>query len=418
MRSRTVALAASAVLLMTACGNATAGSGGGSGSETQGVTNTEIKIGSLAAITGPLGDQYAPIADGVEAYIDMINAEGGVDGRKIVMVQKLDDSTDPSRDISQAEALNDQYKVFAIVGVATPLFQAGPYLGSNNVPTYGWNVNPEWAGPPSLFGEKGSYIDFTDPGPLPVAYLAKKLHVTKVGTLAYNVAQSQQCAVGDANSYRKYGFDLVFQDTSLPFGTTNIDADIQRMKQSGVQLIATCMDDTGNVLLARSLQEAGLHIYQYWPNGYDQATLSQYGSLMQGVYFAQDFTPFEAAATSPGMQIFLAQMHLHFPSDPISEVELAGWINGNLFVDGLKAVGQDLTRSKLVAAINSITAFTADGIWPAQGPIDWQYAHTARSPGPDCVAFLQVRGKAFVPVYGTPTDPFVCIDHFATTLPN
>jgi hypothetical protein len=64
-----------------------------------------------------------------------------------------------------------------------------------------------------------------------------------------------------------------------------------------------------------------------------------------------------------------------------------------------------------------MTNFTADGIWPAAGPINWKYAHTGRSPGPDCVAYLQVQKGKFVPVFGTPASPFVCIDHNATTLP-
>jgi branched-chain amino acid transport system substrate-binding protein len=416
VRARLIALTLSAVTLLAACGNSS-GSSGGKGGQTQGVTSKEIKIGSIAAITGPLGDQYAPITDGVEAYIDMINAQGGVFGRKIVMVAKLDDATNPSRDIAQAEALNEQYKVFAIVGVATPLFPAGTYLGQHGVPTFGWNVNPEWEGPPSLFGEKGSYIDFTGAAPFPLAYLAKKLHVTKVGTLAYNVAQSQDCATQYSNSAKKYGIHLVFQDSSLPFGTTNIDADLQRMKQSGVQLMLTCMDPTGNVLLARGIKEAGLHIYQYWPNGYDQDTLNQYRDLMDGVYFAESFTPFEAASTSPGMEQFISQLKLRFPHDKVSEVELAGWINASLFVDGLKAAGPDLTRSKLIAAINSLTAFTADGIWPSKAPIDWQFAHTGLSPTPDCDAFLQVQNGQFVPVFGTSTDPFICAPHNAASLP-
>lgn len=417
MRAKLTALGMSVLLLAAACGNASSSSGG-SGGETQGITNTEIKIGSLAAITGPLGNQYAPITDGVESYIDMVNAQGGVDGRKIVMVAKLDDATNPSRDISQAEALNEQYKVFAVVGVATPLFPAGTYLGQNNVPTFGWNVNPEWSPYPSLFGEKGSWLDLTGVSPVPLPYLAHRLHLQKVGVLAYNVSQSQQCATQTANSMKKYGFNVVFLDSSLPFGTTNIDADLQRMKQSGVQLMATCMDPTGNVLLARGIQEAGLHITQYWPNGYDQDTLDTYRQLMTGVYFGQGFVPFEAASASPGLQVFLQQLHQRFPGDKPSEVELAGWINANLFVDGLKAVGRDLTRSKLVAAINNITDFTANGIWPAQAPINWKYAHTTITPGqPDCVAYLQVQNGKFVPVWGTATDPFICINHYATTLP-
>jgi ABC-type branched-subunit amino acid transport system substrate-binding protein len=347
----------------------------------------------------------------------MINDQGGVAGRRINLTVRLDDSTNPSRDVSQAQALNEQSKVFAVVGVATPSFAGGTYLGAHNVPTFGWNVNTEWTGPASLFGEKGSFLDLTSASPLPLPYLAKRLGITKVGTLAYNVAQSTQCADQQAVSGRKYGFDMIFRDTSLPFGTTNIDADIQRMKQSGVQLMGTCVDPSGDVLLSRGIQQNNLKIFQYWPNGYDQDTLHRYADLMEGVYMAVEFTPFEAANTSPGMQQFLAEMHQRFPNDPISEVDLAGWISATMFVDGLKAVGHDLTRTKLIAAINATHNFTANGIISSKAPIDWAYEHTGRSPVPDCVAYIQVQHGKFVPVFGTPTDPFVCIDHDATTLP-
>src|SRR2546428_439340 len=83
--------------------------------------------------------------------------------------------------------------------------------GAHNVPTFGWNINTEWTGPPSLFGEKGSFLDLTSASPVPLPYLAKRLGVTKVGTLAYNVAQSTECADQQAISLRKYGFDMIFR---------------------------------------------------------------------------------------------------------------------------------------------------------------------------------------------------------------
>jgi ABC-type branched-subunit amino acid transport system substrate-binding protein len=389
----------------------------GGGSDTQGITATQIKVGSLAAVTGPLGNQYAPVSDGAQAYLEMINEQGGVAGRKIHLAVKLDDATNPSRDISQAQALNEQNKVFAVVGVATPIFTGGTYLGSHNVPTFGWNINNEWTGPASLFGEKGSFLD-TRASPVPQAFLANRLGASRVGILGYNVTPAQQCATQAVSSYQRYGMSVLFRDTSLPFGTTNIDADIQRIKQSGAQLIGTCMDPGGNILLARGIQQNNLKVFQYWPNGYDQDTLHRYADLMEGVYFAVDFTPFEAASTSPGLRQFLTQMRQRFPNDSISEVDLAGWISANLFVDGLKAVGRDLTRSKLVAAINGMHSFTANGIRPAKSPLDWAYLHTQRSPSPDCRAFIQVQHGQFVPVFGTPTDPFICIDHNATILPD
>jgi ABC-type branched-subunit amino acid transport system substrate-binding protein len=418
VRCRSVAIAALIALAASACSNAKVTGGAiGGGADTQGITATQIKVGSLAAVTGPLGNQYAPVSDGAQAYLDMINEQGGVAGRKINLAVRLDDATNPSRDISQAQALNEQNKVFAVVGVATPIFTGGTYLGSHNVPTFGWNINTEWTGPASLFGEKGSFLDIASASPVPQAYLAQRLGATRVGILGYNVPQAQQCATQAVSSYQKYGMSVLFRDTSLPFGTTNIDADIQRVKQSGAQLIGTCMDPSGNILLARGIQQNNLKIFQYWPNGYDQDTLHRYADLMEGVYFAVEFTPFEAASTSAGLQQFLTQMHQRFPNDSISEVDLAGWISANLFVDGLKAVGRDLTRSKLIAAVNGIHNFTANGIRPAKSPLDWTYLHTQRSPSPDCNAFIQVQQGQFVPVFGTPGDPFVCIDHNAATLP-
>lgn len=65
-----------------------------------------------------------------------------------------------------------------------------------------------------------------------------------------------------------------------------------------------------------------------------------------------------------------------------------------------------------------MTDFTANGIWPAQAPIDWQYAHNRPSPQPNCAAYLQVQQRRFVPVFGTSSDPFVCIANDATTLPS
>ncbi|MBV8385608.1 MAG: ABC transporter substrate-binding protein, partial [Acidimicrobiia bacterium] len=141
-----------------ACGNASSGNGGGGSGQTTGVSATEIDVGGMAAITGPLGDQYAPIFDGVQAYFDMVNEQGGVNGRKIKLTAKLDDATDPTRDASQARALVEQHHVFAVIPVAAPVFAGGKYLGDHNIPTFGWHINPEWSPGPSMFGQDGSFI--------------------------------------------------------------------------------------------------------------------------------------------------------------------------------------------------------------------------------------------------------------------
>ena len=411
MRLRLVALAVVAVTVMAACGNAGKSGGGGSG-QTAGLSATEVKVGGMAAVTGPLGDQYAPVFDGAEAYFAMVNAQGGVNGRKIKLVAKLDDATDSARDASQARALVEQKNVFAVIPVAAPVFTGGKYLGDRNVPTFGWNINPEWSTGNSLFGEKGSYLAFTDAAPgLP--YLAKKVGAKRVAILAYSISQSRDCGIGQENSYKKYGFDVAVADLSIGAPVTSLDADVQRMKDAHVDFVSTCMDVSGNTLLAKTLKRAGLdNVREYWPTGYNEKDLLRYSDLYEGAYLSTSFVPFEEASASPGMTRFLAEMKKRRPRvDSKSEVVLAGWINADLFVQGLKAAGRNPTRQKVIDAINAMSNYTADGI---EGGIDWRIAHHANNPT-DCTAYLQVRQGKFTPIF---QQPFVCIPHTAPSLPD
>ena len=72
---------AAVALVAAACGNAkpTVSHAG----NVEGVTSSQIVVGGVASLTGPIPADFAPIFDGVRAYLDMVNAEGGVDGRKI-----------------------------------------------------------------------------------------------------------------------------------------------------------------------------------------------------------------------------------------------------------------------------------------------------------------------------------------------
>jgi branched-chain amino acid transport system substrate-binding protein len=342
----------------------------------------------------------------------MVNASGGINGRKLVLTTKLDDSSSGDIDSQQAQALNERDKVFAVVGVATPNFGGGKYLANNGGPAFGWNVNPEWSDGPSLFGEKGSYLDFSGAGSA-LPYLVKQLGLKRVAILAYTAAQSRDCATGFVKSFNKFGIDVVLKDTSLPFGVTSLTTDVSRMKKNKAQFVTTCMDPTGNTLLSSTLKQQHLgSVVQYWPDGYDNDVLAKYKDLMEGVYFGSFFVPFEDPQAAPGMQQFLAQLHSAFPKAKPAEVRLAGWLNADLFVRGLKEIGPDVTRTKLVAAINKMTHWTADGVLPG---INWTNAHH-NNDDPDCQAFIQVKNGAFTPVMGRQGTPFVCFPPHAGSL--
>lgn len=406
---RLLALVTVGALLGTAlgaCGNAnqTVSHSG----NTDGVSKDRIVLGALASETGPLPADFAPVVTGARAYLDMVNASGGVDGRKLDLAYALDDQSSPSIDASQARALVEQDHVFAVVAVATPSFSGGTFLAANSVPTFGLNVNSQWMAGPTMFGSNGSYLNFSAPQ-LQAVYLAERQHAHAAAVLAYNVSQSRQGCQGVVNGLRRYGVHVAFEDLSIPAPATDLHVDVTRMKQAGVDMVVSCMDLSGNVLLSETMQQQGLKgVTELWNNGYDENALVQYRSAMQGAYFFQPNAPFEVTklypGRYPGMDRFQEMLRRYAPGTAPSQAALAGWTGADLFVKGLRAIGTDVTRKRLVAAINRIESFTADKIL---APVDWTTAHSSAGPL-NCSAYVQVRGARFVPVYGTGNSVFVC----------
>ncbi len=83
--------------------------------DTTGVTDTEIKLGTHFPLSQNPAAAYAPIAYGMKAFFDYINAQGGVYGRKINFIIG-DDHYNPPDTVEVVKKLVEQDKVFAIVG--------------------------------------------------------------------------------------------------------------------------------------------------------------------------------------------------------------------------------------------------------------------------------------------------------------
>jgi len=378
--------------------------------DTDGITPTQVQVGALVTASGPLGGVYSDLAKGVKAYFDYVNAKGGINGRQLVVTQTLDDGTNPTRNTSQARALVEDDHVFAVFA-SGPLFPAGTYLAQKGIPTFGTNFAEEWSAGPSMFGHNGSFNDVHHPGPF-LSWLAQKTGATSAALVAYTVAESADCATGQADAFKRFGVSVPVLDNSLPFGASDATADIQKMKDAHVGFVATCMDPTGNVLIARGLQKAGLNnVHMYWPNGYSSDTLKNYAASMEGVYFGLSEVPLEDRAKSPEMQLFFSQMAKVNPGAVVGEEALYGWVVADLFARGLTMAGPNPTRSSVVAKLNTITDWTGDGLIAA---VDWTKQHTGTGPA-DCTAVVQVQNGKFVPVFDTPQSPFVCFAPNSTT---
>lgn len=413
-RSRLCAIAvvvALTALVFTATGasatrrNAPAG-------QTQGVTKTEIKVGGLVSVDNPVSLPLGEIYDGAQAYFDMVNAKGGVFGRKITIVAKHNDAASTTQNVTFARTLNEEDGVFAVIPVASLFFSGASALEQAGVPAFGYPISNDWEGPANLFGSGGSAecfqcVDATYP------WLAHKLGAKTVAILAYNIDISKDCASQLKLSYEKYGIKVVYLDEALSFGfpISAIAPDVDAVRKSGAQLVSSCLDSNGSLLAKEAINQAGLNIPFTWGEGYTKAFVERFGDKLTGLHLTIHEQPFEDTTPTPGMRMFRAAIKKS--GGHLDEITLIGWINADLFVTGLRKAGKHLTRQGLIDAINSMKSFDAHGLI---APTNWTKAHKDDPTQLNCRTFVTVKQSKFVPEFGKPGKPFICLPSGAKSL--
>jgi ABC-type branched-subunit amino acid transport system substrate-binding protein len=403
-----VALMATGVLALGAASNA------GAATAAPGVTKNSITVGSISTQTGPIASNFASLIYGEQAYFDYINAQGGINGRKIDYKYKLDDGGNPSQFNQLVNTLINQDHVFAITGVATAFFTPNLFVEAK-IPTYGYNVTENWQGPSNLFAAGGSVIYLPSGGP-GLAYVIDKTHAKSIAILAYGIASSAASCQADATNLTKAGYKVSYTDFKINYPGTTVATDVQRMKQAGADFVLSCMDVQGNINMARAIKQYGANITQLWLNGNDQQTLEQNQSLMQGVYFYVAHVPFLAPLSQyPGLKLYVTEMKKYEPKYVYDEVAIQGWESAVLFAQGVKMAGPNLTQAKVIAADNSLTDFTAGGL---TSPTNWKKGGHNGHPPPYCGAYVRAIGTKYLPALNISNKSvFVCFGSINTKHP-
>lgn len=124
----------------TRTGGATqAAAGVATGESGQGVSDTEIKIGASLTLSGVAGFLGEEVGGAIDSYFQMVNARGGVNGRKLKLIT-YDDRGDPTQMLANVRKLWEQDKVFGLMlGFADP---ASDYVTRNKIPTVVFGVTP------------------------------------------------------------------------------------------------------------------------------------------------------------------------------------------------------------------------------------------------------------------------------------
>ena len=361
-----------------------------------GVTTTTIKIGILSDETGPASSSFAGAAQAMEARFKQLNAEGGIDGRKIIWVT-ADATSSPTGAETAAQNLVENQDVFAIVELSSAFFGAAPFLAKEGIPVTGTGLDgSEWDQQPntnlfSITGDGSVNGDAYDDGGF-----YKSIGVHKFTYVESNVPSAISFGNGVYKTVEKDGLKAC-DKTIVPLGSVDFTAFALSFKADGCDTAECACVLSSSLAMATALHQAGLSnakiIFAAGPtqdifqSKADEAAAK--GAYFPGISSSPTYT--NAASLA-----FLADLKKYDPAYTgglPGNSESDGWPAANLMVQGLEVAGTNPTRQSFIAGLRKVTNWTDSGL--ATGPIS--FAHFGQNPPTQCFSYVQFNGTKYVP---------------------
>ena len=351
-----VAVAASAALTLSACSSSTNSSGtSGAGSVPRRRPVPQSSWVLLTSLTGVFAPQYSDSTKGVQARLDLENANGGVDGHKLEYVVGDDTSTGPGA-AAATQQLIQLDKVYGILDVSSFFSAAYSITTRAGTPVSGVSVagGPEWNAKvaPNIFDAYG-YSQYNIVTTTWGKYF-KSAGATKVGSVAFGqIVSSREAAEEVVKSAELAGLQPGIVDTSLGLGSTDVGPIVQKIKSSGVDALYLPIQENSGFAIVEGLEQAGVKLKSVvLATGYGQDAISDpaTNAAGQGLVFQTQKAPVEA--NTPGTQKMVDALRKYAGVTGIPSFgEYLGWITADLFIAGLKAAGATASQSDYISTL-------------------------------------------------------------------
>ncbi|HYM04404.1 MAG TPA: ABC transporter substrate-binding protein [Stellaceae bacterium] len=202
-----------------------------------GVTDTEITIGQTMPYSGPVS-AYATIGKADAAYIAMINAEGGINGRKIKLIS-LDDGYSPPKTVEQTRKLVEEDNILLDFNpLGTPTNTAiHRYLNSKKVPQlFVATGATKWGDPKEFPWTMGWQPSYQTEGRLFAKYLLEHEPNAKIGVLYQDDDYGKDYLKGLKDGLGSKAAKMIVKEESYETTDTTIDQQIISLQSSGANV--------------------------------------------------------------------------------------------------------------------------------------------------------------------------------------
>jgi branched-chain amino acid transport system substrate-binding protein len=335
-----------------------------------GVSDTEIRIGNIMPYSGP-ASAYGVIGKTEAAYFNKINAEGGVNGRKINFIS-YDDAYSPPKAVEQARKLVENDEVLLIFNsLGTPSNSAiEKYMNAKKVPQlFAATGASKWNDPKDFPWTMGWQPSYQTEAHIYATYVLKEKPGGKIAVLYQDDDFGKDYVKGLKDALGAKASMIVALE-SYETSEPSIDDHIVKLKAAGADVFVSVTTPKFAAQAIKRAAEIDWHPLQIVVN-----VSSSVGAVMKPAGFENSQGILSAnyakdAAdpqwdNDPGMKKFVDFMAQYYPDgNKFDAATIFGYGAAQTLVQVLKQCGDDLTRDNIMKQAASLKDFQPDTLLP------------------------------------------------------
>ena len=336
-----------------------------------GATDTEIKIGNIMPYSGP-ASAYGVIGKTEDAYFKKINAEGGINGRKINFIS-YDDAYSPPKTVEQARKLVESDEVlFIFNSLGTPPNSAiQKYMNTKKVPQlFVATGATKWNDPKEFPWTMGWQPNYQSESRIYAKYILKEKPNAKIAILYQNDDYGKDYVKGLKDGLGAKAASMIVAEASYETTQPTIDSEIVKLKSSGADVffnVTTPKFAAQAIKKVAEIEWKPLHFLNnvsssigsvIKPAGFDNSQ-----GIISSAYLKDTSDP--QWKDDAGMKAFDEFLTKYFPEgNRVDASVMYGYTVAQGLVYVLKACGDNLTRENIMKQAASIRGLELGGLLP------------------------------------------------------
>jgi branched-chain amino acid transport system substrate-binding protein len=336
-----------------------------------GATDTEIKIGNTVPYSGP-ASAYGVIGKSVGAYFNKVNAEGGINGRKINFIS-YDDGYSPPKTVEQTRKLIESDEVLLVFSaLGTPTNSAiHQYMNAKKAPQLFLATGAtKWNDPKNFPWTMGWFPNYQSESRIYAKYILKEKPNGKIGILYQNDDYGKDYLKGIKDGLGAKAASMIVAEEPYETSVPTVDSQIVALKSKGVDIFISI---TTPKFAAQSIKKVAE--LQWKPLFILNNVAASVGSVIKPAGFenAQDIisSAYMKDPNDPqwkddkGMKDFDAFLAKYYPEGNRADSSVIyGYTVGQAMVQVLKQAGDNLTRENVMKQAASLKDLRIETLLP------------------------------------------------------